>query len=645
MPTRWERTIIALAVLAVAAKVFVAAGLPGSVATFLRILTAGAAVAALFLSKPQGRWLDGPRLVLLLLALYYLSSVHTRVGGDGVEYYVQSRSLLFDWDLELENDYHGLSAPPIRSAQGEVTSRFPVGLPLFWIPPLWLTHVSVSVASWLGADVKTDGFSPVYQVAVNVATYVYGFLALFLLEGALRRRHGRAIALLVVAAIWLATPLHFYMSANPFMSHGLSVLLATCFVLSWLKARENDDHAMWVVSGVFGGLMMLVRVQDAALLIMPVVDLVLGGRPQRLRLLVAFLAGPLLCGFFQGGIWLYLYGWDFVRVVFFHGKIGRTWPHAVAFLLSPRHGLLTWTPLFIGSLIGWGILSKRSPRVGLGVWLAFFAAVAINSSTGDWWGSESFGQRRMLGMLPVLALGLGFTFDYLRHRPLILLALAVAGLIGWNLQLGYIYNAELVSKRDEAATLERVAAAQVDLLYRKLLRAQEWMPRALWVLLYDNLKGVWIDEGSLSLNGRIDLGSEPEGYFPLVGEGWFPPEGKDGKDGITYRLSRGRRSWLAVPIRRPADSTLVLRARPATAEMPEMKAVEVRIRVDVNGEMIGEKDLTDDWSEYVFTVPRDFLHAGLNEVVLTYSATPRTVIPDFHGRNATAAVDWIEFRR
>ena len=639
MRPTWERGVIGLVVLSVAAKVFVAAGLPASVAAFLRVLTAGAVIAALFLNKSGSRWLDVPRAILLLLALYYLPSVHTRVGGDGVEYYVQSRSLLFDGDLELQNDYRGLGAPPIRSAQGEVTSRFPVGLPLFWIPPLWLTHVSVTVASWLGAEVSTDGFSPVYQVAVNVATYLYGFVALLLLESALRRRHGRGIALLVVAAVWLATPLHFYMSANPFMSHGTSVLLATCFVLSWLKARENDNHAMWAVSGVFGGLMMLVRVQDGALLVMPVVDLVLGGRPQRWRLLVAFLAGPLLCGLFQAAIWFYLYGWGFVSVVFVHGKIARTQPHIGEFLFSPRHGLLTWTPVFLGSLIGWGILSKRSPRLGLGVWLAFLMAVAINSSTEDWWGSESFGQRRMLGMIPVMAFGLGIAFDYFRRRPLIPLTLAVVGLIGWNLQLGYIYNAELVSKRDEAATLDRVAAAQVDVLYRKLLRSQEWMPRALWVLLYDNLKGVWIDEGARSLNRRIDLGNEPEGYFPLVGEGWFPPESNDEQDRAAYRLSRGRRSWLTVPIRRPKDSRIVVRAR---LERPEVQA---RLAVDVNGENVGEEALGEDWSDHVFAVPKELLRPGLNQIIFTYSATPRTVIPDFHGRNATAAVDWVEFRR
>lgn len=154
-----------------------------------------------------------------------------------------------------------------------------------------------------------------------------------------------------------------------------------------------------------------------------------------------------------------------------------------------------------------------------------------------------------------------------------------------------------------------------------------------------------MDEGSRSFNGRIDLGNEPEGYFPLVGDGWFPPEKKDG---TTYRLSRGRRSWLTVPIRRPADSSIVVRARlamPEIPEIPDIKVAKARIRVDVNGEMVGEEDLREGWSEHVFAVPKGLLHSGLNQVILTYSATPRTVIPGFHGRNATAAVDWIEFRR
>ena len=636
-----ERVVIVLAALSVAAKVAVSGGSPSWVATWLSVLTAGAALAATLVNRSENKWLDGPRLVLILLALYYLPSVHTRVGGDGIEYYVQSRSMLFDLDLDLENDYRGLGAAPVRSAEGEITSRFPVGLPLFWIPALALTHSSATVASWFGAEVETNGFSPVYQTAVNVTTFLFGFLALVLIEAVLRQRHGKAIAFLVVVALWLATPLHFYMTANPFMSHGLSVLLATCFVLAWLKARDGEDQRKWLLTGIWGGLMMLVRVQNVVLLLLPIVDLAFGHRPRRLRLMGSLLAGPLICSLFQAGIWFYLYGTNFVEVVFFHGKIAHTFPQGIEFLFSPRHGLLTWTPLFIGALFGWVILFKRSPKLGLAVWLVVLAAVTINSSTGDWWGSESFGQRRMLGLIPLFALGLGEAFNFFRHRPLIPLAATVGALILWNHQLAYIYNAELVAGRDQAVTLDRLMDAQTDLLYRRLLRSYDWMPRRLWVLFYDNLKGVWLVDGARSLNGKVDLGNEPVGYYPLVGDGWFPPEMEDG---ITYRVSRGRRSFVTVPIRLPVHTRIVLRARPEMPEARERTDVPARVGLAVNGEEVGEKELVEGWSEYVFDVSEDHLRAGLNESVLTYSVTPRMIVPDFHGRNAVLAVDWIDFR-
>jgi hypothetical protein len=631
-----QQAIIVLAALSVAAKIAVSGGLPALVATCLYVLTAVAAIAAT-LAGGANRWLDGPRLVLILLALYYVPSVHTRVGGDGIEYYVQSRSILFDRDLNLENDYRGLGAAPVRSAQGAVTSRFPVGLPLFWLPALALTHVSATLASWLGASVETNGFSPVYQTAVNVTTFLCGFIALVLMEGFLRRRHGKAIAFLVVVALWLATPLHFYLTANPFMSHGLSVLLATCFVLAWLKARDGEDKNKWLLTGIWGGLLMLVRVQNAVLLLLPIIDLAFG-RTRRLQSTGSLLVGPLICGFLQAGIWVSLYGANFVEIVFLHGKIAQTFPHGVEFLFSPRHGLLTWTPLFIGALFGWVLVAQRSPKLGLAVWVGFLAAVAINSSTGDWWGSESFGQRRMLGWIPLFALGLGETFNFFRHRPLIPLAVTVGALILWNHQLAYIYNAELVTRRDQPVTLDRLMDAQIDLLYRRLLASYEWMPQPLWVLLYDHLKGVWLVEGGRSLRGKIDLGNEPAGYYPLVGDGWFPEETENG---VSYRLSRGRRSFITVPIRRPVQTRIVLRARWEASGVGEGP---VRVGLAVNGKQAGERTLVEGWSEYVFDIPKDGLRVGLNGIVLTYSSTPRMNVPGFHGRNAVLAVDWIDFR-
>ena len=121
----------------------------------------------------------------------------------------------------------------------------------------------------------------------------------------------------------------------------------------------------------------------------------------------------------------------------------------------------------------------------------------------------------------------------------------------------------------------------VDLSYRRLLASHQWMPSAIWVVLYDNLKGVWLQGDARSFKGLIDLGEEPPGFFPLVGEGWFEPEEED----TTFRRSRSRRSWLTVPIREPKNYELVIRARGESEEHA------FTARLDVNGTPVGEIEL------------------------------------------------------
>ena len=77
-------------------------------------------------------------------------------------------------------------------------------------------------------------------------------IALLLLESELRRRAGAAAALVAVLAIWLATPLHFYMTANPAMAHGASVFASSAFVVAWLRVREREAASAraWALVGL-----------------------------------------------------------------------------------------------------------------------------------------------------------------------------------------------------------------------------------------------------------------------------------------------------------------------------------------------------------------------------------------------------------
>jgi hypothetical protein len=205
----------------------------------------------------------------------------------------------------------------------------------------------------------------------------------------------------------------------------------------------------------------------------------------------------------------------------------------------------------------------------------------------------------------------------------------------WNVSFEGIYNSGVVAPRDQAITYDRLAVAQVDSLRRRIVALHGRLPPALWVFAYDRLGGTWADEGERSLDGRIDLGSEPADMPFLVGRGWYDPE-REGD--ITFRRSRGPGSWVRVPIRRTADEEAVVRLRP---ELPE---VPLRITFEVNREPVGSADVAAGWSEYRFAVPARLLRRGLNDLGIIYSTTPRQARPEVASRNAAVAVDWIALR-
>ena len=631
-----EAVFLVLAATCWAAKVAVDSGAPPVVLTVVSVLAALAAVAGVLLGGPPARWLDGWRLALVLIGLAQLPGVYSRLGGDGFEYYVLARSPLFDHDFDLANDFQGLGARPVLSPLGEVASRVPIGVSILWVPPLLIAHAAVRLASWLGAPLRPDGFSAPYQSAVTAATYVYSLLGLVVLEWMLRRFYGAAIAMLAALAMWWATPLFFYAIANPSMSHGVSAFLATVFVAAWLQLRASDRPAHWALVGATGALLTLVRIQDGVLLLLPLLDLAWKNRPGRLRLAAAFAAGPVAAALVQALVWARLWGGGgFVGVLARQGP-GFT-PHLawLEVLLSPRHGLFPWTPLYLAAVAGWLLWLRRDARLAAYFIVAFALAVAVNASMGDWWGSEAFGQRRLLGLTPLFALGLGELLALFRRHPLLPATAAIAVLVWWNQGLAYIYNSELIAPRREALNLEQLASAQVDLLYRDLLE-NRWLPAPLWTLAYDNLKGVWLDEGSRSLGGTIDLGSEPAALGIVVGHNWYPPQA-EGE--TTFRRSKGRRSWLRLPIRTAGDFEAVLRLR---AEQPELP---VTVKIEVNGVEVGETAAPPSWGEYAFSIPGSALHPGLNDLALVYSANPRQDLPGYQGKDAAVAVDWLRLRR
>jgi hypothetical protein len=281
----------------------------------------------------RNRWLDRWRALLVLAALWLFPSVCSRIGGDGCEYYVLLRSPVLDGHLDFANDFNGLGCRAVTTESGEITSR----------------------------------------VLAGVA----------------------AISMFAVLVMWLGTPLYFYTVANPFMSHAVAILATTLFFLAWLRARHGEERSAWMLVGTAGGLMSIVGAPSAALLVLPLVSL-LWRKGDRVRLALAFGTPVLLTGLFQVCVWRSLHGADFVSRMSTMNLIGQSMPHVLEMLLPPRHGLFIWTPLYVVAVGGWAAWVRRD--VGLTGFLigGFAAATVVNSCFADWWGSDSFGQRRLL---------------------------------------------------------------------------------------------------------------------------------------------------------------------------------------------------------------------------------------------------------
>jgi hypothetical protein len=597
------------------------------------------ALCALLLARDGRRWLDGWRAALLILGLLEFQAAYTRIGGDGVQYYVLLRSPLIDGDFDLANDYAGLGVDPVLSPDGVPSSKMPIGVALVWMPTFLVAHGAAHADQALGGSLVADGFGPLYQATVTATNYLLAFLALLFIEAALRRRFGAGPALASVLGIWLASPLHFYMASDPSTSHATSMAMAAAFVLFWLSIRERDEWRPWLWLGLIAGVMVVVRPQDGALLLLPIGDRLLR-RPLARALPVLHMGwGLLACGLLQFLVWIDMYGHGLFRIVFHQTNLVRPVPHFWELLFTARHGLFTWTPIVALAVIGWLLWLKRDGRLAALAYLSFCVAVYVNSLMQDWWGASSFGQRRLLGFTALFAFGLAEIFALATRRPLVPIFAFVAALGFWNLNLEWIFNSQALGTKDEALALETVAAMQVRGVMRDVMRWETRLPDRVFYFLWDNLRGVWLDEGSRSLGGVLRLGDETLGP-PFLGEGWYKsrPEG-DAPGAPHVRESRGPRSRLRVPIRTPSDFEVFVRARTASTELP------VTIVLKVNGESVGEIPLTAEWREASLVVPAARWRPGFNQIDLVYSGTPKESVAEHRGHNAAAVFEWIRFER
>jgi hypothetical protein len=423
--------------------------------------------------------------LLLVLWLCSLPVLNPWVRGDGVGYYAFARAPLIQHNLDFTEDYRhandSFRGPRLdqnnqpkavfRTVTGHLENHFTVGPAILWFPFLFLTHVGVLVARAFGSSVAADGFSTPYRVTMALATAFYGLLGLLLAFRLARQYVAERWALLATVAIWCASSLPVYMYFNPSWSHAHSAFLVALFLWYWHETGASRSLVQWSLLAVIAGLMLNVYYANAMVLVVLAIEAVrqyclvfwrdTSGASNNLSLRLADLlfrhalfAAVLLVSLLPTFISRYLiYGSPFESGYIPLGDWNWLSPRFLAILFSSNHGLLTWTPILVLSIVGLFIFWRKQRLAGTPFLAAFLAFYLFISCYPDWAGISSYGNRFFVSLSPLFILGLAVFFERVaslfrssRTALVSAIVLLVAASL-WNAGLIFQWGAHLIPAR------------------------------------------------------------------------------------------------------------------------------------------------------------------------------------------------------
>jgi hypothetical protein len=388
------------------------------------------------------------------------------VQGDGAGYFAYLHSIVVDHDLNMTDEYAAARAAGTHVA-GDTAVVPATGLPAnqFSIGPAVLSLPFYLVALALKPS-GSPQFEPPFTFAFTLASLLYGALALALIYVWLRRLgHTSGIALVAISGVALATPFLFYAVYDPSYSHMFSAFMVTAFMYVWWSRRATRGLAGWLALGVIGGLMALVRWQDAPLMAVTLLDV-----PRARWRLLAMAPGALVA-----------FSPQLVadEVIFGHLTPGAS---TVSFSVLPGHyldvlfssfrGLFTWAPVLVAAVAGWWFVRDGALRAAFA--MCFVITLAIIGAFVYWYGGAAFGMRFFINLTPFFAIGLAALAS--RLRPAV--AWIAAGVVtAWNLLL--ILSFSHVMRPDQPRSYQALLADQVRAIAYLPHLVQGYVARAL----------------------------------------------------------------------------------------------------------------------------------------------------------------------
>lgn len=395
-------------------------------------------------------------LLLICAVLLFVPVIRS----DGVGYYAYLLSVAQDGDLRLANEYGQFGYDDLvaqQTATGLQPNQWAVGAAMLWAPGYLLAEGIARLCGPLflpcgWADQLAFSLNSLLTMLISALAGVWAALLGCRLSvrtfGAPPWSAALASAGLVLGTNWL-----FYSMRMPSFPHALSALLMALLADHWLSSQPRNLR-FWGLLGLYSGLLVALYWVNVLLLVWPALSYLiqLWERRADRKALIQLLGAGLLAAL----VALLAFSPQIIAWATIYGTPSIVPPSAdsptpvlpLGFLpsafFSPIYGLWLWMPLLGLGLFASPLMPLLAPRAlrreVLLLLLAIWLLLGYLTSITTWAGGDSFGQRRLLVIVPLLIPLLALLLDRMRQYCADLPAIVVLVGSAWTISMMLRYN-------------------------------------------------------------------------------------------------------------------------------------------------------------------------------------------------------------
>ncbi len=364
-------------------------------------------------------------LLICVFSLLYLqrkNGLSNVVSSDGTGYYAYLPAFLiyhdnhFEKTAAVERNVRNIEQQHylIYDKAGQKYNKCFPGIAVLQTPFFLLS----CFFAWIFGQ-QVDGYNDIFIVGFYLGSLFYTLAGIFLLNNVLKRLFPDFSKIIqwLIPMFYLATPIIYYATHTPSISHGYSFFLFALFAWLILKLKGDFSLKMIFFLGLTLGVIALIRPTN--MLVLLIVPFLLGSREETKCFFTNLFQqkGKLLIlgsiGFFAiFGILFFSWKWQTGNWIIgaYNGE-GFNFGKAMIFqsLFSFRIGLFLHSPIFLLSVLGLVLLFVQNRFKAFWFLLYFVVNVYVISSWWCWDYESSFGARpytehAVFLILPVLEL-------------------------------------------------------------------------------------------------------------------------------------------------------------------------------------------------------------------------------------------------